>query len=235
MASVGSGSGIATIGAGRMYLGGPEEAAVSFVLHTDPELDGRYSVEHGEATKHLGRAATVVEVIEAGSVRVRMVVDDSTSAPVATEVFDGDGELFRYSAMTEFSVWVDPAMAAVRRPGIPDDAAARRSRSPDRTCRVSAHRRLRRPARWTAGVLHRRSVLVLRVHDPRPGELGRDRERRAFRTARTATTTCVSSRRRVSRCCGMPRRRRSRSSATCRQTISIRCSTSFHSPEPTTG
>jgi len=112
MASVGSGSGSATIGAGRMYLGGPEEAAVSFVLHTDPELGGRYSVSPGEATKHLGRAATVVEVIEAGSVRVRMVVDDSTSAPVATEVFDDEGELFRSSAMTEFSVWVDPAMAA---------------------------------------------------------------------------------------------------------------------------
>ena len=31
---------------------------------------------------------------------------------MATEVFNGDGELFRYSAMTEFSVWVDPAMAA---------------------------------------------------------------------------------------------------------------------------
>ncbi len=112
MASVGSGSGSATIGAGRMYLGGPEEGAVSFVLHSDPELGGRYSVAHGEATKHLGRAATVVEVVEAGSVRLRMVVDDSTSAPVATEVFDGDGVLFRYSAMTEFSVWVDPAMAA---------------------------------------------------------------------------------------------------------------------------
>ena len=112
MASVGSSAGSATIGAGRMYLRGPEEAAVSFVLHSEPEVDDRYSVEHGEATKHLGRAATVIDVLEVGSIRMRMVVDDSTSAPVATEVFDGDGELFRYSAMTEFSVWVDPAMAA---------------------------------------------------------------------------------------------------------------------------
>ncbi|MGB5379609.1 MAG: hypothetical protein WBO25_01285 [Acidimicrobiia bacterium] len=112
MASVGSGAGSATMGAGRMYLAWPEDAAVSFVLHAEPELGGRYSVSHGEATKHLGRAATLVEVMEAGSVRVRMVVDDSTSAPVATEVFDGEGELFRYSAMTDFSVWVDPAMAA---------------------------------------------------------------------------------------------------------------------------
>lgn len=108
MASVGS----ATIGAGRMYLGGTQENAMSFVRRSAPEVDSRYSVAHGEAAKHLGRAATVIEVMEAGSVRVRMVVDNSTSAPMATEVFDGDGELFRYSAMTEFSVWVDPAMAA---------------------------------------------------------------------------------------------------------------------------
>jgi hypothetical protein len=112
MASVGSGSGSVMIGAGRMYLGGSEEAAVSFVLHSEPGVEGRYTVAHGEATKHLGRAATMVEVLEAGSVRMRMVVDDSTSAPVATEVFDADGELFRYSAMTEFSVWVDPSMGA---------------------------------------------------------------------------------------------------------------------------
>jgi hypothetical protein len=112
MASVGSGAGSATIGAGRMYFGGPEESAVSFVRRSEPEVGDRYSVALGDATKHLGRAATVVEVLEAGVVRVRMVVDDSTSAPMATEVFDGGGELFRYSAMTEFSVWVDPAMAA---------------------------------------------------------------------------------------------------------------------------
>ena len=42
MASVGSGSGFATIGDGRMHLGGLDEAAVSFVLHTGPELDARY-------------------------------------------------------------------------------------------------------------------------------------------------------------------------------------------------
>ena len=110
MASVGSGSDFATIGGGRMHLGGLDEAAVSFVLHTGPDLDARYTVAYGEATKHLGRAASVIEVLEAGSVRIRMVVDDSTSAPVATEVFDEDGELFRYSSMTKFTVSVDPAM-----------------------------------------------------------------------------------------------------------------------------
>ena len=44
MASVGSGSGSATIGGGRMHLGGLDEAAVSFVLHAAPDLDARYTV-----------------------------------------------------------------------------------------------------------------------------------------------------------------------------------------------
>ena len=42
-----------------------------------------------------------------------MVVDDSTSAPVATEVFDADGRLFRYSSMVNFTVAVDPVMTQI--------------------------------------------------------------------------------------------------------------------------
>jgi hypothetical protein len=113
MTNVASGSSSATIGAGRMHLGGIDEAAVSFVRQTEPDLDGRYVVAHGEGTEHLGRSASIVEVVEAGFVRMRMVVDDSTAAPVQTEVYDSNGDLFRYSSMTEFSVRVDRAMAEV--------------------------------------------------------------------------------------------------------------------------
>ena len=113
MASVGVGTGHAMVGAGRMHLGGPDAAAISFVLRTRPELGARYSVEGGEATQHLGRPATVLDVMEAGKLRVRMVVDDSTSAPVATQVFDAAGDIFRYSSMVDFSVWVDPSMVAI--------------------------------------------------------------------------------------------------------------------------
>lgn len=112
MASVGVGSSYAMVGAGRMHLGGPDAAAISFVLETRPEFGARYTVEDGAATEHLGRPATVLEVMEAGKLRVRMVVDDSTSAPVATEVFDAAGDVFRYSSMVDFSVWVDPSMVA---------------------------------------------------------------------------------------------------------------------------
>lgn len=110
MTSVGAGSDIAMMGAGRMHLGGPDDAAISFVLESTPDLHARYTVENGEATRHLGRPATVLDVMEAGRLRVRMVVDDSTSAPVVTQVFDAAGDVFRYSSMVDFSVWVDPAM-----------------------------------------------------------------------------------------------------------------------------
>lgn len=109
--SVDAGSVNAMVGAGRMYMDGMDDAAISFVLRSTPNLGARYTVENGEATRHLGRPATVLDVVEAGKLRIRMVVDDSTSAPVATQVFDAEGEVFRYSSMVDFSVWVDPSMA----------------------------------------------------------------------------------------------------------------------------
>ncbi|MEA3502258.1 MAG: hypothetical protein U9R47_05735 [Actinomycetota bacterium] len=111
MSTVGSGSSHATIGAGRMRLAGPNEAALSFAGGTQPDLAVRYAISHGEPTEHLGRRARVLEVTESGFLRMRMIVDESTSAPVATEVYSDDGTVFRYSSMVEFSVSVDPEMA----------------------------------------------------------------------------------------------------------------------------
>ena len=111
--SVGTESGMAMVGDGRMHLGGPDEAAISFVLEARPEFGGRYTVMPGEATFHLSRPARILEVMEDGVVRIRMVIDDSTSAPVATEVFGADGELFRYTSMVDFTVAVDPVMAQI--------------------------------------------------------------------------------------------------------------------------
>ena len=53
----------------------------------------------------------MLEVTESGFLRMRMIVDESSSAPVATEVYSDDGTVFRYSSMVEFSVSVDPEMA----------------------------------------------------------------------------------------------------------------------------
>ncbi len=134
VATVGSGSSYATIGDGRMHLAGPNEAALSFIGGRELDLAVRYAVSFGGATEHLGRRAHVLEVTEAGFLRMRMIVDESTSAPVATEVYAGDGTVFRYSSMVEFAVSVDPEMAMtdeqpyemmlpVEQAGLPVDAA----------------------------------------------------------------------------------------------------------------
>lgn len=111
MASVVSALGDVVAGDGRMYIGGPEDAAISFVLQSRPDLGARYTIAYGEPTEHLGRPASIVEIMETETLRMRMIVDDSTSAPVATEVYDANGDIFRYSSMVEFFVSVDPALA----------------------------------------------------------------------------------------------------------------------------
>ncbi len=66
-------------------------------------LDARYRT--GEATEmlRLGRPAYAVSVYEDDVVRARIVFDLETWAPLATEIYDGEGELFRYAAFMEFS------------------------------------------------------------------------------------------------------------------------------------
>ncbi len=134
MATLGSGSAYATIGDGRMRLDGPNEAALSFVGVSQPDLADRYAVSSGGTAEHLGRRARILEVTEAGFLRMRVTVDESTSAPVATEVYSNDGTVFRYSAMVEFSVSVGPEMTMtdehayemmlpVEQTGLPSDAA----------------------------------------------------------------------------------------------------------------
>jgi len=107
MTYVRSGSRFVAIGAGRVHPGEPGEAAVSFTGGSHPDLGDRYTVEAGEETVYLGRPARVIDVMEGALLRMRMIVDDATSAPVATEVYGPDGDVFRYSTMIEFSVSPD--------------------------------------------------------------------------------------------------------------------------------
>ncbi|MEN8235878.1 MAG: hypothetical protein ABFR89_13260, partial [Actinomycetota bacterium] len=111
VAMVGSGSAYATVGDGRLFRSGPEEDGYSFVRRSIPDLAGRYTTIHGDAAEHLGRASHVLDILEAGELRMRVVVDDSTSAPVVTEVYASDGSVFRSSSMLEFSVSVDSGMS----------------------------------------------------------------------------------------------------------------------------
>jgi hypothetical protein len=67
----------------------------------DWEMSDRYEVTES-ATSMLGRDATEALVSEGDLLRVRLVVDDETSVPLLTEVFGGDGSLFRAASLDEF-------------------------------------------------------------------------------------------------------------------------------------
>ncbi len=113
MTLVGSDSDYVVIGGGRMYSGGADEAAVSFVRNSHIDPGGRYTVVPGDATDYLGRSARIIDVMEGPLVRMRLIVDDSTAAPVSTEVYGADGSVFRYTSMIDFSVSADPASHVV--------------------------------------------------------------------------------------------------------------------------
>lgn len=134
MAVLGTGSSRATIGGGRMRFDEPAGVALSFIGASQFDLGSRYAVSPGGTTEHLGRSAHILEVTEAGLLRMQIIVDESTAAPVATEVYSLDGTVFRYSAMIEFAVSVGPEMAMtdehpyetmlpVEQAGLPSDAA----------------------------------------------------------------------------------------------------------------
>lgn len=65
-------------------------------------LETRYTTADPVAVSRLGRTAESVDVLEAGQVRATIVFDLESRVPLLTEIFDGEGELFRYSAMLEF-------------------------------------------------------------------------------------------------------------------------------------
>lgn len=62
----------------------------------------RYEITEPLTTVRLGRVAEMIEVLEDGLVRERLTFDALTRVPLATEIYDGSGRLFRFSAMLEF-------------------------------------------------------------------------------------------------------------------------------------
>jgi len=66
-------------------------------------LSDRYSLGSRVATTRLGRPATEVTVMEGGQKRARLVIDDESTVPLLTEVFNANGDVFRFAAMVEFA------------------------------------------------------------------------------------------------------------------------------------
>jgi hypothetical protein len=98
-----SGRSYVMVGDGKVHAIGSPEEALAYELASSADVGHRYEVAMAENASHLGRATQVMEIVEDGMLRMRMVVDIVTDAPLETQVFDGEGNLFRYSTMVEFS------------------------------------------------------------------------------------------------------------------------------------
>lgn len=92
------------VGRGRMKSEyGNLEGHVAVDEWAEWKLSDRYHAASSRTTVRLGRPATVVSVVEDGRPRVRMIFDDETGAPLLSEVYDGNGSLFRLAVMVDFS------------------------------------------------------------------------------------------------------------------------------------
>ncbi len=88
------------VGPGRISAG--SATAVMVQVWSRYSVNDRYTIREPVPTVRLGRSSEMLEVVQDGGVRARFVVDALTKVPLATEIYDGAGRLFRYSAMLEF-------------------------------------------------------------------------------------------------------------------------------------
>ena len=88
------------IGRGRVAMDGTNGVALSG--WSSPVAAARYTTGEVDDVSRLGRPARSVTVYEGDTLRARIVFDLATWAPLATEIYDDDGNLFRFAAFTEF-------------------------------------------------------------------------------------------------------------------------------------
>ena len=100
---IGSGESYTMVGHGKVRAVGSSGVAIEYANRsTLPEADG-YLLTHTGMAVRSGRPINVIEVHEGELLRMRMVVDAATGAPLETEVYDETGAVFRHSTMVEFS------------------------------------------------------------------------------------------------------------------------------------
>lgn len=100
MTVIGTSADGSLVGSGKMSDG--SSTAVMVPEWSRYTANARYTTTDPLTIFRLGRLAEMVEVIENDQVRARFTFDALTRVPLATEIYDGDGTLFRYSAMLEF-------------------------------------------------------------------------------------------------------------------------------------
>jgi hypothetical protein len=103
---VGPSSDFAMMGHGR-FREGSSGVAIDYDALSDAVVSHTYSLTRSGTQLRAGRPVHVIDIYEGTLLRMKMTVDTATGAPLETEVFDGDGDLFRYSTMVEFSPMID--------------------------------------------------------------------------------------------------------------------------------
>ncbi len=100
---IGSGESYTMVGHGKVRAVGSSGVAIEYAKRSElPAADG-YRITRGGMAVRSGRPINVFEVYEGELLRMRMVVDAATGAPLETEVYDSEGAVFRSSTMVEFS------------------------------------------------------------------------------------------------------------------------------------
>ena len=218
MMVIGTGDGGSLVGGGRVADGVNDAVMVhEWSRYT---ANSRYTTTKPVQTVRLGRTAEMIEIIEDGVVRARFTYDALTKVPLATEIFDPSGRLFRYSVMLEFDPKPELSYADMEAMGEVYDVMhpVEVDSLPDDARRLRPRRHLRRARRDYPGVLYRWSLLILSV----PGRCqleARPIRRCCFdRTERCFLPTLDHSDRdlghvEVGRCCVHPRRRPSAGSS----------------------
>lgn len=90
------------LGGGRSSVVGGAGGGIALSSWSSASPSARYATAAVVAQNRLGRDVEVVTVDEGDLVRARIWFDNATGAALGSEVYDGDGELFRLSWMLDF-------------------------------------------------------------------------------------------------------------------------------------
>jgi hypothetical protein len=98
-----SGGSSEVFGNGKVAGVGSTSNGVALANWSSVPLADRYVTTSVEPQSRLGRDVSVVTVEESGAVRARVWFDKDTGATLGSEVYDGNGDLFRLSWLLDFN------------------------------------------------------------------------------------------------------------------------------------
>ncbi len=107
-------SGDMMVGAGKLAGGG--DAGIAITEWHAADNPDRYVLGEPERVTRIGRPALAVTILEGDLVRAKIYLDEETWAPLATEIFDGQGDTFRLAAFTDFDAHPGRVHRAMREP-----------------------------------------------------------------------------------------------------------------------